>query len=195
MTDATARPDLGPTAAAVKAVVSGVRDEQLTDPTPCTDTPVAQLLDHLVGLTYAFRLSAEKSTGGVTAKAPVSSAEHLAADWRTRLPEQLDALAAAWRRPEAWEGDAEAGGVTLPAAVMGLVAINEVVIHGWDVARATGQPYQPDPAAVEACLGLFPDDEADGSAGMFGPRVPVPADAPPLDRLIGASGRDPGWTP
>ncbi len=195
MTDATARPDLGPTAAAVKAVVSGVRDEQLTDPTPCADTPVAQLLDHLVGLTYAFRLAAEKSTSGVTARAPVSSAEHLAADWRTRLPEQLDALAAAWRRPEAWEGDAEAGGVSLPAAVMGLVAINEVVIHGWDVARATGQPYQPDPAAVQACLSLFPDDEAEGSAGMFGPRVPVPADAPPLDRLIGASGRDPGWTP
>src|SRR3712207_2363019 len=105
MTDVTARPDLGPTAAAVKAVVAGVRDEQLTDPTPCADTPVAQLLDHLVGLTYAFRLSAEKSTGGVTAKAPVSSAEHLAPDWRTRLPAQLDALAAAWREPGAWEGD------------------------------------------------------------------------------------------
>src|SRR3954468_15005871 len=100
--------DLGPAADEVARVVSGVRDDQLADPTPCEGTPVAQLLDHLVGLTYAFRLAAEKSTGGVTSRAPRSSADHLDPAWRERLPEQLDALAAAWRDPAAWEGQAEA---------------------------------------------------------------------------------------
>ena len=195
MTEDITRPDLGPTAEAVKAVVAGVRDEQLTAPTPCADTPVAQLLDHLVGLTHAFRLSASKETGGVTAVAPQSSAEHLDPAWREVLPRQLDALAAAWRDPAAWEGETQAGGVTLPAAVMGAVALNELVIHGWDLARATGTPYGVDPAALAVSESMFPDDEADGTPGMYGPRVPVPEGASQLDRIIGLSGRDPSWTP
>src|SRR3954447_17425526 len=195
MTNDTSRPDLGGTAAQVKAVIEGVRDEQLTDPTPCAGTPVAQLLDHLVGLTLAFRLAAEKSTGGITARGPQSSAEHLDPAWRDKLPDQLDALAAAWRAPEAWEGQAEAGGVTLPASVMGVVALNELIIHGWDLAVATGQPYQPEPAALAVSMSIFPEGDTEGTPGMFGPPVPVAADAPLLDRVIAASGRDPAWTP
>jgi uncharacterized protein (TIGR03086 family) len=195
MIDDTARPDLGPTAEAVKTLISGIHDEQLTDPTPCAGTPVAQLLDHLVGLTLAFRLAAEKSTGGITAQAPQSSAEHLDPAWRDKLPDQLDALAAAWRAPEAWEGRAEAGGVTLPASVMGVVALNELIIHGWDLAVATGQPYQPEPAALAVSMSIFPEGDTEGTPGMFGPPVPVAADAPLLDRVIAASGRDPAWTP
>lgn len=195
MTDATARPDLGPTAAAVKAVVLGVRDEQLTDPTPCEGAPVGQLLDHLAGLTVAFRHSAAKTGGEITRNAPQASIGHLDPAWREKLPGRLDELAAAWREPGAWEGDAQAGGVTLPASVMGLVALNELLIHGWDVAVATGQPYQPERAALEACTAVYPDEQAGGSPGMFGPRVPVPAGAPLLDRVVGLSGRDPHWTP
>ncbi|GAA0803132.1 TIGR03086 family metal-binding protein [Spirilliplanes yamanashiensis] len=195
MTDTTARPDLGPTAEAVKAVAARVRDEQLTGPTPCAGMPVAQLLDHLVGLAYAFRLSARKETGGVTAQAPEPSAEHLDPAWREVLPRHLDELVAAWRDPAAWEGETQAGGVTLPAQVMGAVALNELLIHGWDLARAVGAPYSADPAALAVSESMFPDDEAGGTPGMYGPRVPVPPDASPLDRVIGLSGRDPAWTP
>jgi uncharacterized protein (TIGR03086 family) len=187
--------DLAPQAATVSRLVAGVRDDQLAGPTPCADTPVARLLDHLVGLTLAFRLSAEKSP---LPGAPTASAEHLAPDWRDRLPRQLDDLAAAWRRPEAWEGFAEAGGVQLPAAAMGIVALNEVLVHGWDLAAATGQPYEVDHAAAEACL-RFAVDLAAGAPemrnGMYGPVVPVPADAPVLNRLLGQTGRDPAWRP
>jgi uncharacterized protein (TIGR03086 family) len=86
----------------------------------------------------------------------------------------------------------------MPAAAMGLVAADEVLLHGWDLAAATGQTWSSDPAAVERCLG-FVRDLAAGSPevrdGMFGPEVPVPADAPALDRLLGLAGRDPGWRP
>ena len=186
--------DLGPQAAEVARVVAGVRDDQLTDPTPCAGTSVAALLDHLVGLTVAFRMAAEKETpeGG-----PSADAEHLPADWRTRLPMQLDGLAAAWQRPTAWEGTTEAGGVRMPASVMGVVALNEVLVHGWDLAVATGQPYRSDPTSVQACLAMVGDrsDPGNEPEGLFGPVVPVPDDAPPFDRLLGQTGRDPGWAP
>jgi uncharacterized protein (TIGR03086 family) len=186
--------DLGPPTAEVSRVVSGVRDDQLTDPTPCEGTSVAALLDHLIGLTIAFRMAAEKT---VPEGGPSADAASLAPDWRTRLPAQLEALAAAWRDPSAWEGTTEAGGVTMPAPAMAAVALDEVLIHGWDLAVATGQPYRPDPASVQACLEFVGDrsDPANEPEGLFGPVVPVPDDAPPFDRLLGRTGRDPGWTP
>ena len=186
--------DLAPAVAEVARVVAGVRDDQLTDPTPCAGTSVAALLDHFLGLTLAFRLAAEKTPppGG-----PTADADALPGDWRTRLPEQLDALAAAWRAPGAEEGLTEAGGVRMPARTMGAVALNEVLVHGWDLARATGQPYRPDPGAAEVCLALAEEfaGAPDLRNELYGPVVPVPDDAPVFDRLLGQTGRDPGWTP
>jgi uncharacterized protein (TIGR03086 family) len=185
--------DLGPVTDEVKRIVSGVRDEQLTDPTPCAGTPVAGMLDHLVGLTLSFRKVAEKEP---QYGAPQASAENLPDDWRSRLPEQLDALAAAWRKPEAWEGMSAAGGVEMPAGALGIVALNEVLIHGWDLAAGTGQEYRPDEAAAERCLEFGIDLEKnapDIRNGMYGPRIDVPADAPVFDRVLGQAGRNPRW--
>jgi uncharacterized protein (TIGR03086 family) len=186
--------DLGPQATEVARIAAGVRDDQLTGPTPCEGTSVAAMLDHLIGLTLAFRLAAEKTPPG---GAPSADAANLAPDWRTRLPSQLEALAAAWREPSAWEGTAEAGGVELPAPAMAVVGLNEVLVHGWDLAVATGQPYRSDPASVQACLEMVGDrsDPTKDPEGLFGPVVPVPDDAPAFDRLLGRTGRDPGWAP
>ena len=185
--------DLEPAATAVARVAAGVRDDQLTAPTPCEGTTVAGVLGHLAGLAYAFRMAADKTP--VDGSASTDPA-HLPADWRTYIPEQLDALAAAWRDPAAHEGMTAAGGVEMPAEVAVVVALDEVVVHGWDVAVATGQPYSVDDAGAEACRAFadsFGDD--DRPPDLYGPRVPVPDDAPALDRLLGATGRDPGWTP
>src|SRR5919199_1910624 len=103
--------DLGPQTDEVARIVAGVRDAQLTDPTPCAGTPL---------------------DGG-----PQASADKLDPDWRSTLPERLDALAAAWRDPEAWRGMASVGGAELPAPAMGGIALNEVLVHGWDLAVAT----------------------------------------------------------
>jgi uncharacterized protein (TIGR03086 family) len=184
--------DLGPAAAAVSTVVAGVRDDQLGAPTPCRGTPVAGILDHLAGLTLAFRLAAEKAP---LDGAPRASADSLPTDWRTRIPAQLDALAAAWRDPAAYEGTTAAGGVEMPGEVAALVALDEVVVHGWDLAVATGQPYAVDDASAEGAMRFVASFGDDRPPGLFGPPVPVPDDAPALDRLIGATGRDPGWTP
>ena len=184
--------DLGPAAAATARVVAGVRDDQLTAPTPCEGTPVAGVLSHLAGLAYAFRMAAEKTPVDGTAS---TDPEHLPIDWRSYVPGQLDALAAAWRDPAAHQGTTAAGGIEMPAEVAAVVALDEVVVHGWDLAVATGQPYDADPTAADACREFAESFGADRPPSLYGPVVPVPADASALDRLLGATGRDPGWKP
>jgi uncharacterized protein (TIGR03086 family) len=72
---------------------------------------------------------------------------------------------------------------------------NDVFMHTWDLARATGQPIALDEArCAEMLAGMQPIDELLRSSGQYGPKVNVPADAPAMDRLMGFIGRNPGWS-
>jgi uncharacterized protein (TIGR03086 family) len=187
--------DLTPATDAVARVVAAVRDDQLDAPTPCEGTPVAALLDHLDGLSQAFTAAARKTPLDAGASADTS---RLADGWRERIPARLAALARAWHDEDAWTGMTAAGGVDLPGEVAGLVALDEVVVHGWDVARATDQDLGVDAQLVEGALGFVRQAVAEhpaGSPGLFGPPVPVADDAPPLHVLLGLTGRDPAWQP
>ncbi|GGZ20712.1 TIGR03086 family protein [Streptomyces inusitatus] len=190
-------PDLRPAADAVARLLDGVADGQLGEPTPCPGYTVEGLLGHLTGLATAFRDTALKDLGPTTDTAPDSALPTLDDDWRTALPERLGELATAWTGPEAWEGTTRAGGVTLPAPVAGQVALNELVVHGWDLARATGQPYSLPEASLRVSYELLAaagdDDPLRGT--NFGPAVPIPGNAPLLDQVIALSGRSPAWTP
>ncbi|MFJ8145102.1 TIGR03086 family metal-binding protein [Streptomyces sp. NPDC096048] len=188
--------DLGPQVRVLARLADGVSDARLADPTPCPDMAVRDLLGHLTGLATAFRDAARKDLGATTDTSPEAAVPDIGPGWREELAEVLGRLAEAWRAPGAWSGMTRAGGVDLPGEVAGAVVADELVIHGWDLARATGQEYRPDPAALQASYGLLSAaaEEPDRDAGMFGPVVPVPDDAPLLDRAVGLSGRDPGWT-
>ena len=186
-------PDLEPAAHRVVALLDGVPDTALDAPTPCANTPVARLLDHLMGLAEGLRASAAKEPdqGG-----PQASAANLDPEWRAVLPKRLDALVAAWREPGAGEGTTSAGGVEMPAAEIAAVTLNELVMHGWDLARSTGQHYDPEAADVAAILPFLEAfGSSEGVPGLFGPAVAVPDDAPAFDRVLGLTGRDPGWKP
>lgn len=187
--------DLGPQTRVVARIAAAVREEQLADPTPCPELAVRNLLGHLLGLSVAFRDAARKDLGPTTDTDPTAAVPDIAPGWREELPKVLDELAEAWRDPAAWTGMTRAGGVDLPGAVAGAVAVNELVIHTWDLARATGLPYTPDPAALQSSYDflLAAAKEDDRGGGIFGPVVPVPDDAPLLDRAVGLSGREPGW--
>ncbi|GGQ48657.1 TIGR03086 family metal-binding protein [Streptomyces flaveolus] len=193
---ATPTLDLGPQTRIVARLAEGVSDACLGDPTPCPDLAVRNLLGHLTGLAVAFRDAARKDLGATTDTSPDAGVPDIGPGWREELPKVLDELADAWRAPEAWTGMTRAGGVDLPGAVAAAVAVDELVIHAWDLARATGQEYAPDPAALQVSHGFLTAaaEESDGGGGIFGPVVPVPADAPLLDRTVGLSGRDPNWT-
>ncbi|MFG2608030.1 TIGR03086 family metal-binding protein [Streptomyces sp. NPDC048514] len=189
--------DLGPQTRIVARLAESVTDDQLTADTPCPDLAVRNLLGHILSLSVAFRDAARKELGATTDSDPNSAVPDLGPGWRAELPKRLDELADAWREPAAWTGDTRAGGVDLPGAVAGAVVADELVIHGWDLARATGQDYAPDPAALDSAFGFLhaAAGDPDRGNGLFGPVVPVPENAPPLDRALGLSGRDPGWRP
>ncbi|MDF6045764.1 TIGR03086 family metal-binding protein [Streptomyces sp. JH14] len=189
-------PDLEPAARQVAELLHGIEDHRLTDPTPCPDYAVRDLLAHLVGLTTAFRDAARKAFGPTTDTSPDAALPVLPDGWRDTLPPLLDELVAAWRDPAARQGMTRAGGVDLPGEVAHMVALNELVIHGWDLARSTGQKYEADEANLRVSLAMTtPSDDNPLPESPFGPPVPVPADAPLADRAVAMSGRRPDWRP
>jgi uncharacterized protein (TIGR03086 family) len=181
------------------ALVQGVRENQLGARTP-SDCTVGELLDHIQTLARAFAAAAAKSVDDTTSGPPPRpDAARLGDAWRDRIPRLLDELAAAWDDPAAWEGMTKVGGLEMPGEAAGVVALDEVVLHGWDLAVATGQPYDAGPEVLEPLMpfltqladpGMEPARE-----GLFGPVVPVPDDAPRFSRALGLAGRDPAWTP
>ena len=191
--------DLEPAARRLADLVGGVPDDLLDAPTPCPAYTLGDLVEHVGGAASAFTGAAVKDLGDATSQGPSGDASRLGDDWRTRIPRDLAALADAWRDPDAWTGMTKAGGVDLPGEVAGLVALDEIVVHGWDIARATGQPYgcdTPSLEAVNAFVSQFSEPgQEEARAGLFGPVVEVPGDAPLLDRVIGLTGRDPAWSP
>ncbi|WP_407924491.1 TIGR03086 family metal-binding protein [Actinomadura physcomitrii] len=99
--------------------------------------------------------------------------------WQKRVAEHVRALGEAWTDPAAWEGETETGGTKLSNELWGKIAFTEIVVHGWDLATATGRPFDLPDATLRACLdhvadfvpkAPFPD--------LWGPTVPVPDDAP-----------------
>jgi uncharacterized protein (TIGR03086 family) len=185
--------DLTPACKRTADVLMNVTDEQLNGLTPCQKLSLRNLVSHVGGLALAFTAAARKEFGELTDTPPVEGVP-LDEDWRTAYPARLAELAAAWREPTAWEGMSRAGGVDFPGEVAGIVALTEVVIHGWDVAAATGQEYEIDPGTLDGVLPHVTAIAAEGPVeGLFGPAVAVADDAPALDRVIAMSGRDPGW--
>jgi uncharacterized protein (TIGR03086 family) len=187
--------DFAPATTTLARLVTGVGDGQLTARTPCPDYTVADLADHIGGLALAFTASARKDD--VPGGGGSGDGSRLEEGWRERIVAQLAELTDAWQDPAAYDGVTTAGPIEMPAEVAALVALNEVVVHGWDLARATGQRFDADDTHAAACLGFAESFEApvDDEDAPFGPPVPVPADADVLDRLIGATGRNPSWTP
>jgi uncharacterized protein (TIGR03086 family) len=191
--------DLEVAAQRMARIVEGVPEDRLDDPTPCPAYTVGDLLDHLAGTAVAFAHAAAKTLPEGGSQPPSGNAERLADDWRAQIPKDLATLAEVWRDPAAWSGQTRVGGVDLPGEVAGVVALDELVIHAWDLARATGQEFDDDPASLEVVHGFVTGLAAPGSeqmrSGIFGPIVAVDPDAPLLDRTLGLAGRDPAWSP
>lgn len=185
--------DLGPATSTLAGLVRAVGDDQLTAPTPCEDYAVGDLLDHIGGLAVAFTGAARRQPVPGSEDGGTGDASRLEPGWRDRIAADLADLAEAWRDPAAYDGIASAGGVEMPGDVAAAVALNEVVVHGWDLATALGQPYAPAERDVAACLGFarpFSTPEAAAERGdAFGQVQPVPAGADPLTELLALLGR------
>lgn len=185
--------DFGPATTTMSRLVRGVSDDQLTAPTPCSKYAVADLVDHIGGLTMAFTAAATKLPLAASDATPSGDGSRLELGWRDRISRDLDRLASAWTDPAAYDGSTMAGPVEMAGGEAAAVALNEVVVHGWDLARATDQPFDADEASLQICLDFaqaFSTPETEALRGdAFGPVIQVPADAPTLDRLLGLMGR------
>jgi uncharacterized protein (TIGR03086 family) len=191
--------DLGPATTRLGELIRAVADERLDDDTPCAGMAVGELIDHVQTLAVAFAAAARKDPTGPSGPPPPPDASNLPTDWRERIPRSLDALASAWNDPAAWSGMTKIGGLEMPGDAAGVVALDEVVIHGWDLARSTGRDYVVDGELLEALMGFLTHMSEPAMApareGLFGPVVAVPPDAPLLHRVLGLTGRDPAWRP
>ena len=191
--------DLGPAVRRLADLVANVKDDALDRPTPCPAYTLGDLIEHVGGLALAFTAAGRKQRNAYNEMNGSGDAARLGAGWRERIPRDLTALAQAWAEPEAWTGMTRIAGDDTPAAVVGLVLADELAVHGWDVARASGQPYACEPDILAAALRFLqmfasPDAPA-GPEVAFGPARVLLEEAPLLDRVVGMAGRDPGWSP
>ncbi|WP_280298897.1 TIGR03086 family metal-binding protein [Nocardia neocaledoniensis] len=181
--------------APLSKILRAITPDLLTAPTPCAEFDVRALLNHLLFWGPSLTGAARKR-----AVAPPAAAETdvdlTAGDWSAALDTHLDDLAAAWRDPAAWQGVTHMGSPTeLPAPLVGGMVVGELIVHGWDLARAVDATVAWDEDLLRYAYAETAAPVEQGRAmGIYGPEVPVDPSAPLLDRLLGLTGRDPAWT-
>lgn len=169
-------------------LLAGLRPADLDRATPCAGWDVRELLVHTLG------------------EADMMSQVNRGAQSSSEYPDLVGdgaSLDGGWQRVGAdnvasWHDGGLAGDRayfygTFPARVALLINLGEVVVHSWDLARATGRHYDIDPELAELVYGLYSAFPLDGmrANGSLGPEVPVPAGAPVAHRLLGLLGRQP----
>jgi len=170
-------------------IVLGVRPEHLLLPTPCRDWDVRLLLNHIIGGNYTF---AEIAAGGRPDPSGTMD-DHTLPDPGTNYIASADAVMAAWAKPGAMERRVHMSFGDIPASAAVSIHFLDIVVHGWDLARATGQDTTIDPDLAEEALdiseGLLSPELRD--TGVFGPEVKLSDDHPLHDRLVAFMGRRP----
>ncbi|MZD05618.1 TIGR03086 family protein [Streptomyces sp. SID5785] len=175
-------------AARAVPVVAGIADGDLARPTPCAQYTVKDLVNHLVQVLVQFRGLAAKEDSDFSATPDVVGEDP--AGWRDRFAREAAELAAAWSRPGAEDGTS--GAMNMPARLVGSMALLDLTVHAWDLARATGRSYEVPPEVVgtlrAAVAELAPTAR---KMNVFGAEVEVPDSASEFERLLAATGRRP----
>ncbi|MGO8889945.1 MAG: TIGR03086 family metal-binding protein [Streptosporangiaceae bacterium] len=181
-------------AAEAATVVNGVPEGTLDAPTPCHDWDLRTLLNHTILWTS---YSAERRAHGESVAEDLMTRDFTAEPgFRDDYARQIDRAVKAWANQEAWEGELGMMGDATPAADVGAMLIMEMVLHGWDVARATGREYACDDAVAEAVLATVEQQaELFRKYQGFADAIEAPDDATAFDRALRLSGRDPNWKP
>lgn len=194
--DPNATPDLFTAVLERLAVVADVDEDQLGLRTPCSGFTFGELRRHALGWLGFFAAALSDPAANSARPDP----EAFALSEGTPASEIVLSALAAIR--QAIADDAASQLVVMSAsrmsgdAVLGM-ALGEYIIHAWDLATATGQPYAvPESAVVPAhefLKGMVAPEHRGPDSGFFDAEVAVPDDAPPLDKLLGFAGRDPQW--
>jgi uncharacterized protein (TIGR03086 family) len=171
---------------AAAAIVDDVPPDRRDAPSPCANWTVTDVVEHVI----EGNLVVARALGPDLADAP-EVAESLAPRFRSAA----EALVAALALPDALTGTVTVPFGTVPVPVAVQLRTIEALVHGWDVAVATGQDPAGLPADVaEAGIGFSESMLArtDRARLPFAPAVALPESAPAIDRLAALLGRDPG---
>ncbi|MFC3980258.1 TIGR03086 family metal-binding protein [Streptosporangium jomthongense] len=176
------------------AKIAAVEPGRWSDPSPCEEWTARDVVGHIIDM-HAVML---RPLGRSLSPAPSVAQDPLAAFTAARADVEalLDDPATAERKVET-----PTGNVSVEQHIDQVVSA-DMVLHGWDLSRATGQDDTIDPAEVEAMwphVQYIPDEmRIPGAFGpgvvVLGPEVEVPDDAPLQHRLLGLFGRDPNWS-
>jgi uncharacterized protein (TIGR03086 family) len=156
--------------------------------TPCKEWDVRGLVNHLVsGNSWAAELAAGKTIDEVGDRL---DGDLLGGDPAAAYDASARAAAAVFRRPGALGAPCAVSYGPVPGSVYAGHRFIDVLIHGWDLAVATGQDPTIDPALVAACEDVMePQAALFRAAGAFGDEVSVPPGASAQTRLLAMAGR------
>ncbi|MFD8564245.1 TIGR03086 family metal-binding protein [Streptosporangium canum] len=176
-------------------VVRGLERDRLDGPTPCPELDVRALVNHLILWTgfRGYTAGLKQPPGGPADDHDFTAEPGWADAYATRSAE----AARVWSDPEAWAGESGMIGKGLmPAPFIGGIVLGEWLLHGWDLAVATGQTLAVDEELAAALYGTIASKaEMARQYKVFGPEVPVRESAPPFEHALGLAGRDPYWKP
>jgi len=187
-------------AGATRTVVVGVRADQLDDPTPCSEFAVRDLLAHLVEAIVSLgAIGLEESPEADTRVADPSQLGVSPDDDIASVVEAYDGAVAStiaiWWADGAMKREyAAPWGRSSAEQLLGFLVI-EVLVHGWDLAAATGRPPPSDTGLAEIVYewAVRTIDDRARIPGVYGAEVAVAHDAAAIDRLAGFLGRSPRW--
>lgn len=165
-------------------LVEGVRPDQLGNPTPCTDFDVSGLIGHMVG---GSSMLAAILAGETPGEAP-----EVGEDPAGAAKQATERMLMAFEAPGIMEQEFNFGMGPMPGARVAGIAIMEALVHGWDLARATGQDHGIPDAMAETVLEQvrkLPEAMRGDQGAPFRPPVPIADDAPAADRLAAFLGR------
>ena len=174
--------------ASTAGVLANVSPDQMDQPTPCVSWTVRDLVNHIVGGTTYFAVTAETGTAP-----PPSTADHAAGDFKAEFLAGAERAVKAFSAEGAMDKAMTLPFGELPGSVFVLIASTDTFTHGWDLATATGQPTDLDPALAAQLFDAvqFLPDDFRGPDGQkpFGPKVEAQPSASAADRLAGFMGR------
>jgi uncharacterized protein (TIGR03086 family) len=176
--------------AATETKVAGVGGDQWAQDTPCEGWDVRELVNHIVSGNYwAGELARGKTIEEVGDRL---DGDVLGDDPTAAYRESAETAARAFKEPGAMEAPCAVSYGPVPGEVYAGHRLIDVLIHGWDVAKATGQDTALDPELVEACWAVVePQKDLLLGSGMFGRDHEIPENADPQSRLLNLLGRTP----
>lgn len=192
-------------------VAAAVADDQRANPSPCTEFDAATVRAHLLSVGHRVaglgRGDDPFSVGDAVDEVPGD-------DWGAAFAATGDDVARAWADDAVLERTITLPWAEAPGAGILAMYVSEVVVHTWDLARATGQAPTWDDDVVDtgyAALQVGLPDEgrieafeearahmpegAEDFTYPFAAALPADDGATPIDRLVAWSGRSPAWTP